>query len=107
MAVTSNYLALDLGAESGRGLLGRFVGQYLALEEVHRFPNRPVQMLDTLYWDLPRLFDEIKTALGKGASQSRRLDGIGIDTWGVDFGLIGRGETLLGNPVHYRDARST
>ena len=106
MGATSNYLALDLGAESGRGLLGRFDGQHLALEEAHRFPNGPVQMLDTLYWDLPRLFEEIKVSLGKGALQSGELNGVGIDTWGVDFGLIGRGETLLGNPVHYRDART-
>ena len=63
-------------------------------------------MLDTLYWDLPRLFEEIKVSLGKAASRSGELDGIGIDTWGVDFGLIGRGDTLLGNPVHYRDART-
>ena len=63
-------------------------------------------MLDTLYWDLPRLFAEIKTALGKGATLGGGLDSVGIDTWGVDFGLIGRGETLLGNPVHYRDART-
>jgi rhamnulokinase len=106
MTTTSNYLALDLGAESGRGVLGCFDGHYLALEEAYRFPNGPVQMLDTLYWDLPRLFEEIKTALGKGTSHGSGLDGIGIDTWGVDFGLIGRGETLLGNPVHYRDART-
>ena len=106
MATTSNYLALDLGAESGRGLLGRFDGHRLVLEEAHRFPNGPVQMLDTLYWDLPRLFREIKTTLYKGASHSGELDGVGIDTWGVDFGLIGRGDTLLGNPVHYRDART-
>ena len=86
MATTSNYLALDLGAESGRGLLGRFDGRHLALEEAHRFPNGPVQMLDTLYWDLPRLFEEIKTALGKGALRSGGLDGVGIDTWGVDLG---------------------
>ena len=106
MAVTSNYLALDLGAESGRGLLGRFDGQHLLLDETHRFPNGPVQMLDTLYWDLPRLFNDIKTALGKGASTGGGLDGVGIDTWGVDFGLIGRHDTLLGNPVHYRDSRT-
>jgi len=106
MATTSNYLALDLGAESGRGLLGRFDGQHLKLEEAHRFPNGPVRMMDTLYWDLPRLFEEVKTALRKGAAQAGQLDGIGVDTWGVDFGLIGRGETLLGNPVHYRDART-
>ena len=99
-------MALDLGAESGRGLLGRFDGQYLALEETHRFSNGPVRMLDTLYWDLPRLFDEIKTAVGKAAFADGGLDSIGIDTWGVDFGLIGQGEILLGNPVHYRDART-
>ena len=106
MAATSNYLALDLGAESGRGLLGRFDGHHLSLEDIHRFPNGPVRMLDTLYWDLPRLFDEIKTALRKGASRDGELDGVGVDTWGVDFGLIGRVDTLLGNPVHYRDART-
>ena len=72
MAKTSDYLALDLGAESGRGLLGRFDGERLALEEVHRFPNGPVRMLDTLHWDLPRLFDEIKTALRKAAARRDR-----------------------------------
>ena len=106
MAKTSDYLALDLGAESGRGLLGRFDGERLELEEVHRFPNGPVRMVDTLYWDLPRLFDEIKIALRKASAAHPGLDGVGVDTWGVDFGLIGRGETLLGNPVHYRDART-
>src|SRR3954447_13948565 len=106
MANTSDYLALDLGAESGRGLLGKFDGERLTLDEVHRFANGPVRMLDTIYWDLPRLFDEIKTALRKVAATHRVLDGVGVDTWGVDFGLIGRGETLLGNPVHYRDART-
>ncbi len=105
MAKTSNYLALDLGAESGRGLLGRFDGERLELEELHRFPNGPVRMLDTLYWDLPRLFEELKTALRKGAAGGE-LDGVGVDTWGVNFGLIGRGDTLMGNPVHYRDART-
>jgi rhamnulokinase len=106
MGKTSDYLAVDLGAESGRGLIGRFDGQRLELEEVHRFPNGPVRMLDTLHWDLPRLFDEVKTALRKAGVASPGLDGVGVDTWGVDFGLVGRGDTLLGNPVHYRDART-
>src|SRR6516225_3788096 len=106
MTTTTNYLALDLGAESGRGLLGRFDGEHLALEEVHRFPNGAVRMLDTLFWDLPRLFADVKTALTVGASLCDELDGVGVDTWGVDFGLIGRNDTLLGNPVHYRDART-
>ncbi len=107
MSSTTDYLALDLGAESGRGLLGRFDGERLTLDEIHRFPNGPVRMLDTIYWDLPRLFEEIKAALRKVAAvDAPGLDGVGIDTWGVDFGLIGRGDTLLGNPVHYRDART-
>ncbi len=103
---TTDYLALDLGAESGRGLLGRFDGDRLTLEEVHRFPNGPVRMLDSLHWDVPRLFDEMKTALRKAASGHPGLDGVGVDTWGVDFGLVGRDDTLLGNPVHYRDPRT-
>ncbi len=105
MATTCDYLALDLGAESGRGLLGRFDGERLELEELHRFPNGPTRMLDTLYWNMPYLFGECKKALAKAAA-GRALDGIGVDTWGVDFGLIGRGDVLLGNPVHYRDART-
>jgi rhamnulokinase len=103
---TSDYLALDLGAESGRGLLGKFDGERLTLDELHRFPNGPVKMLDTLHWDVPRLFEEMKGAVRKAAAAGARLDGIGIDTWGVDFGLVGRGDTLLGNSVHYRDART-
>lgn len=106
MAKTSDYLALDFGAESGRGLLGKFDGERLVLEEVHRFPNGPVRMLDTLHWDLPRLFEEAKVALRKAAVANPGLDGVGVDTWGVDFGLVGKGDTLLGNPVHYRDART-
>src|SRR4051812_26864303 len=105
MGSTSDYLALDLGAESGRGVLGRFDGERLALEELHRFPNGPVRMLDTLHWDLPRLFEEIKVTLGKAGSAAA-IEGVGVDTWGVDFGLVGRGDTLLGNPVNYRDART-
>ncbi len=107
MAHTSDYLALDLGAESGRGILGRFDGETLTLDEIHRFPNGPVRMVDTLHWDVLRLFEEMKAALKKAATTAgANLDGIGIDTWGVDFGLVGRGDTLLGNPVHYRDART-
>ena len=103
---TSDYLALDLGAESGRGLLGRFDGERLTLDELHRFPNGPVKMLDTLHWDAPRLFEEMKTALRKAVAVGAELNAVGIDTWGVDFGLVGRNDTLLGNPVHYRDDRT-
>ena len=103
---TADYLALDLGAESGRGVVGRFDGDRLTLNEVNRFPNGPVRALDTLHWDVLRLFDAMKATLGQAARDYPGLEGVGIDTWGVDFGLVGRGDTLLGNPVHYRDART-
>lgn len=103
--MSDTFLAIDLGAESGRGILGSLAGDQLLLEEVHRFPNGPVKMLNTLHWDMPRLWAEIKTAIGKAAEKSD-LAGCGVDTWGVDFALVGRNDTLLGNPVHYRDART-
>jgi rhamnulokinase len=105
-ANSTDYLALDLGAESGRGLLGQFNGELLKLEEVHRFPNGPVRLLDTLHWDVLRLFEEMKVAIGKAAAEWPGLEGVAVDTWGVDFGLVGKGDVLLGNPVHYRDART-
>src|SRR5438876_6309277 len=102
MPATRNLLAIDLGAESGRGVLGRFDGATIGLDVVHRFPNGPVQTLDALHWDVLRLHGDILNALrlagGKG-----NLDSIGVDAWGVDFALLGRGGTLLGNPRHYRD----
>lgn len=80
------------------------------LEEVHRFPNQPVRLLDTLAWDLPRLFLEVRAAIAKAAERLRRdgaaLDGIGVDAWGVDCALLDARGRLLANPVHYRDART-
>ena len=106
MRATSDFLAIDLGAESGRGVIGRFDGERLTLEEVHRFPNGATRMIDTLYWDLPHLFGGVKAAIAKALSESDSVESLGIDTWGVDFGLVGRGNALLGHPVHYRDART-
>jgi rhamnulokinase len=102
MAATKKLLAIDLGAESGRCMLGLFDGERLRLEGVYRFANRPVWTLDTLHWDVLHLYSEILTGLRKAATQGP-LDGLGVDTWGVDFALLGRGGTLLGNPRHYRD----
>lgn len=102
MTATTNFLALDLGAESGRGILGKFDGSHLTLEVVSRFSNGPVRVGDRLYWDALRLWTEMKTAVGKAAAAGS-LAGVGVDTWGVDFALLGHGYELLGNPRHYRD----
>lgn len=98
-----NFLAFDLGAESGRAMVGRFDGDRLSLEEAHRFPNRPVRVFGSLHWDVLRLFDEMKKGL---AAAGGELASIGVDTWGVDFGLLGPDGALLENPFHYRDART-
>src|SRR5262249_36249019 len=103
MSSPRKFLAFDLGAESGRGILGLFDGGRLALDLVHRFPNGPVRTLDTLHWDVLRLYSEMLAALRLCAGRVGALDGVGIDTWGVDFALLGRDGTLLGNPRHYRD----
>ncbi|MEK7408005.1 MAG: FGGY-family carbohydrate kinase [Acidobacteriota bacterium] len=102
-----HYLAFDLGAESGRAMLGTVSDRSLALEELHRFLNTPVRLPTGLYWDTFRLFHEIQQGLAiAGRERKLELAGIGIDTWGVDFGLLGRDGALVDNPRHYRDARN-
>lgn len=103
MAATRKILAFDLGAESGRGVLGHFDGQRLQLQEIHRFANTPAATLDTLHWDVLNLYNEMIAGLRKAAGQFGGIDSVGVDTWGVDFALLGRGGLLLGNPRHYRD----
>src|SRR5437763_3399250 len=103
MTTTKKLLAFDLGAESGRGVLGLFDGQKLRLEVVHRFPNGAVRTLDTMHWDVLRLYGEMIAGLRKCAADFGGVDCLGVDTWGVDFALLGRNDTLLGNPRHYRD----
>ena len=101
------YLAVDLGAESGRVVAGLFDGTRLRLEEIHRFSNGAVSVAGTLRWDVLRLWSEIQSGLGK-AAQSFGNDAIsvGVDTWGVDYVLLGRGGEMLGQPYHYRDPRT-
>ena len=99
------YLAIDLGAESGRAVLGVIEGDRLRVEEIHRFPNRPVRVFDHLYWDAFGLFREIKAAIGKAAGENA-IRSVGIDSWGVDFGLVTKSGTLVANPRHYRDPRT-
>lgn len=107
MAKNSKFLAFDFGAESGRALLGVIENDKLRLEEIHRFPNTPVRTLGNLHWDVLKLFDEIKQGLRLALQETGgELDGVGVDTWGVDFGLLGEDGELLGNPFHYRDERT-
>ena len=98
-------LAFDFGASSGRAIVGVFDGNKIELREVHRFSNDPVKINGTFYWDVQRLFFEIKQGILK-AKEDGGFDSIGIDTWGVDFGLLRKDGTLVENPVHYRDARN-
>lgn len=101
-----NVLAVDLGASSGRGIVYTSDNGRLSHTEVHRFPNGAVEENGGLYWDADRIFAEICAALKKAAS-SFTLDGMGIDTWGVDFGIVGRQGRLIGKPRHYRDGINT
>lgn len=102
----ARFLALDLGAESGRAILAQVNAGRVELQELHRFANTPVQLPHGLYWDTLRLFHEICEGIRAAARQCGRLDGLAVDTWGVDFALIGERGELLDNPRHYRDART-
>ena len=103
--MNKRVLAFDFGASSGRAIVGVFDGEKIELREVHRFSNAPVTINGTVYWDVQRLFFEIKQGILK-AKEDGGFDSIGIDTWGVDFGLLRKDGTLIENPVHYRDKRN-
>ena len=103
--MTKQVLAIDFGASSGRAMIGRFDGERINLEEIHRFSNDPVTLGGTMYWDFLRLFRETEQSLVL-SKEYGRIDSVGIDTWGVDFGLLDKNGRLLENPVHYRDKRT-
>lgn len=101
------YLAVDLGAESGRVMAGLYDGRKFRLEEVHRFPNGPVMLGGALRWDILRLWSEVQDGLALAARKyGKSIRSVGADTWGVDFVLLSRSGELVGLPCHYRDARN-
>ena len=101
------YLAVDLGASGGRVLAGRFDGERLRLDELHRFENRAVEAAGSLYWDVLQLWSHVRDGLRlAGTRLGGAIESVGVDTWGVDFALLGRGDVLLENPHCYRDPRS-
>ena len=107
MAEKQGFLALDLGAESGRAILGQFDGARLRLSELHRFPNIPIRLPDGLHWDVLRLWTEVKQGLALAVrDQGQALASAGVDTWAVDFGLLDRSGALISNPYQYRDDRT-
>jgi rhamnulokinase len=102
----ARYLAVDVGASGGRAFVGEFDGLRLRTAPLGRFPNRPVRLPDGLRWDALGLYAGVLEALGKAAADGP-LDSLGVDTWGVDFGLLDAGGGLIGNPRHHRDPRNS
>lgn len=102
----SQFLAFDFGASSGRAIVGELKDNKLTLKEVHRFSNEPVVFSEHLQWDILRLCHEVKQGILKCKSQGFNIESIGVDTWGVDFGLLDEEGELMGNPYHYRDHRT-
>lgn len=106
--VNKCFLAVDLGAESGRVIAGLFDGAQVRLDELHRFPNGPVSFADSLRWDVLRLWSEIQVGLGKAAAKyGKSIVSVGVDTWGVDFALFSKSGEMLGHPYCYRDPRTS
>jgi len=104
---TKSYLAIDMGASSGRHIVGHFDGTRISLEEVYRFENGSVEMAGNLYWGFPNQWTHVLNGMqAAGAKYGSQISSVGVDTWGVDFGLLGRNDTLLGNPYCYRDPRT-
>jgi rhamnulokinase len=101
-----NYLACDLGAESGRLILGTLTGQKLVLEELHRFANVPIKAEGSLHWDIPKLFSELKDGLRKAGARKIPVAGISTDSWGVDYLLFDGEGQVIGPTFHYRDPRT-
>jgi rhamnulokinase len=112
MTKLASVLAFDLGASSGRALIGELLPQTgsgqprLKVTEIHRFPNQPIAVHGHLHWDILRLLQELKTAIRKAFQEGYAPQTFGIDTWGVDFGLLDANGELLGNPYHYRDPQT-
>ncbi len=100
------YIACDLGAESGRVMMGRLANGKLELEEIHRFPNGAARVFGTLRWNVLHIFEELKTGLRKLAARGVRAESLSVDSWGVDYVLFRQDEPQTAHPFHYRDART-
>ena len=101
---SSKYLTFDLGAESGRAILGSAGSGVITIQEIHRFENKPIECAGTLRWDVMQMWEEVREALSR--TEQVELSGIGVDAWGVDYALLDEQDELLQYPYHYRDSRT-
>jgi sugar (pentulose or hexulose) kinase len=107
MEQQKRYIAVDLGAESGRIMLGTVSSDKLRLQEIYRFGNGPIEEQTGLKWDFDKLFSQVKTGIARAIKQSNgEISGIAVDSWGVDYGLLDENGELMENPYHYRDSRT-
>ena len=100
---TKNYLTIDFGASNGRATVAKFNGKKFNMDTIYNFNNRPVCSAGTLYWDILRLYSELKIGIQSSVKRYKNIASIALDTWGIDFGLIDSSGKLISNPVHYRD----
>ena len=107
MQTVASFLGVDLGASSGRVMAGHWDGRRFQLEELHRFPNGGVCIGDRTYWDVLSIWGQMQQGFSRfGAIHRRCPVSLGVDAWGIDFGLLDEGGRLISNPVHYRDRRT-
>jgi rhamnulokinase len=107
MGAAACYLGVDVGAESGRVMAGRWDGKVMRLEEMHRFANGGVQLAGTLRWDVLRIWSDVRHGLAVAAQRNRgEIVSVGVDTWAIDYVLLSRSDEIIGQPYHYRDART-
>jgi len=103
--ISKNYLIFDFGASNGRSAIARYDGNKFDMEVTHRFENRPVHALGTLYWDILRLYSELNIGIQHSLMKYKNITSMGLNTWGADFGFINSNGKLISNPVHYRDEK--
>src|SRR5450631_803815 len=107
MRTVASLIGVDLGASSGRVMAGHWDGRRFEVEELHRFPNQGICIGDRTYWDVLRMWEQVQQGFSRFSALHRSCPvSLGVDAWGIDFGLLDEAGRLISNPVHYRDRRT-